>query len=475
MTSTTKALITVAATIGILAFSFLLTTLINNHGKKHTGSDATDDWNIGGRSLPLYVVIGTQFASAMGGGVLVGQVGNAYNNGLAMMIYSLFACLPFLIYMLIGNWIRENEFETIPDMVGSFCQDDRFVRFLASILTILVPFGWLISQMTAFAKIYREITGIPLEVLIIAIAVFSILFVMPAGMKTVAWTDFFFACFMILMMIVTLAFVVKNGGSLAEIRSLVPAEIIDMPKGFISVGWSTVFLWIFATVPGGMTNQMYFQRICAMKEKKQINKSLVISGSVTFIALIWSCYLGLGIHAMNPGLEGENATGWLLTQLPIGLIALFAGLIVATIMSTISSAAQSVVVNITHDIYQPVHPEASSQQVLKLSRMLSVLVLFIAAVLSIVYPNVLNAIVTTYAYSAAGLAAPMYLGYALRKKNMLTTMGIRASMVCGILGCVAATLLKSSVPYVIWGLVASVAALFLGSMLSKQSKVSPKE
>ena len=48
-------------------------------------------------------------------------------------------------------------------------------------------------------------------------------------------------------------------------------------------------------------------------------------------------------------------------------------------------------------------------------------------------------------------------------------------MVCGILGCVAATLLKSSVPYVIWGLVASVAALFLGSMLSKQSKVSPKE
>ena len=366
MTSTTKALITVAATIGILAFSFLLTTLINNRGKKHTGSDATDDWNIGGRSLPLYVVIGTQFASAMGGGVLVGQVGNAYNNGLAMMIYSLFACLPFLIYMLIGNWIRENEFETIPDMVGSFCQDDRFVRFLASILTILVPFGWLISQMTAFAKIYREITGIPLEVLIIAIAVFSILFVMPAGMKTVAWTDFFFACFMILMMIVTLAFVVKNGGSLAEIRSLVPAEIIDMPKGFISVGWSTVFLWIFATVPGGMTNQMYFQRICAMKEKKQINKSLVISGSVTFIALIWSCYLGLGIHAMNPGLEGENATGWLLTQLPIGLIALFAGLIVATIMSTISSAAQSVVVNITHDIYQPVHPEASSQQVLKL-------------------------------------------------------------------------------------------------------------
>lgn len=469
---TTKALITVTATIAILAFSFLLTTLINKRSAKKAKGDANADWNIGGRSLPIYVIIGTQFASAMGGGVLVGQVGNAYNNGLAMLIYSLFAVLPFLIYMLIGNWIREHEFETIPDMVGSFCNDDRFVRVVASVLTILVPFGWLISQMTAFAKIYREITGLPLEALIIAMAVFSIVFVMPAGMKTVAWTDFFFGCFMILIMIITFAFVIQNGGSLAEIKTNVSPDIIEMPRGFVSVGWSTVFLWIFSTLPGGMTNQMYFQRICAIKDKKQVNKSLIISCVIIFIALAWSCYLGLGIHSMNPGLEGENATGWLLTQLPIGLIALFAGLIVATIMSTISSAAQSVVVNITHDIYQPVHPEASSEKLLKMSRALSVLVLFLAAALSIIYPNVLNAIVTTYAYSAAGLAAPMYLGYALRKKNMVTTMGIRASMICGILGCIAATLLKSAVPYVIWGMAASVAALFLVSMLSKESATS---
>lgn len=318
---TTKALITVTATIAILAFSFLLTTLINKRSAKKAKGDANADWNIGGRSLPIYVIIGTQFASAMGGGVLVGQVGNAYNNGLAMLIYSLFAVLPFLIYMLIGNWIREHEFETIPDMVGSFCNDDRFVRVVASVLTILVPFGWLISQMTAFAKIYREITGLPLEALIIAMAVFSIVFVMPAGMKTVAWTDFFFGCFMILIMIITFAFVIQNGGSLAEIKTNVSPDIIEMPRGFVSVGWSTVFLWIFSTLPGGMTNQMYFQRICAIKDKKQVNKSLIISCVIIFIALAWSCYLGLGIHSMNPGLEGENATGWLLTQLPIGLIA----------------------------------------------------------------------------------------------------------------------------------------------------------
>lgn len=472
---TPKALTTVLATLAILAASFILSLIVSRRGKKSPTGDATDDWNIGGRSLPLFVVIGTQFASAMGGGVLVGQVGNAYNNGLAMLIYSFFAVLPFLIFMLIGNWIRANEFETIPDMLGSFCDNDLFVRILSSVLTILVPFGWLINQLTAFAKIYREITGIPLEILIVSMAVISILFVMPAGMKTVAWTDFFFACFMILMMVVTFVFVAKNGGSLAEVKAALPEEIIGFPKGFVSVGWTTIFLWIFSTVPGGMTNQMYFQRICAIKEKKQINKSLAITCIVTLIALGWSCFLGMGIRAMNPNIEGENATGWLLTQLPVWLIALFAGLIVATIMSTISSAAQSVVVNITHDIYQQLHPEVSSQKALKLSRLLSVLVMAVACVLAILFPHVLTVLVTTYAYSAAGLAAPMYLGYALRKKNKVTTMGLRASMICGILGCILSTLLKSTIPYVIWGILASVVALFLVSALTKGSAKALKE
>ena len=177
---TSDALVVVIATILVLGGSYGLTVLIN---KRHTrtASQAEADWNIGGRDLPIFVIVGTQFASAMGGGVLVGQVGNAYANGIAMLIYAVFSCLPFLIYMFIANWIREKEFETIPDMVGTFCNNDKTVRILASIMTIVVPFGWLISQLTAFAKIYREITGISLPILIVAMAIASLLFVMPPG------------------------------------------------------------------------------------------------------------------------------------------------------------------------------------------------------------------------------------------------------------------------------------------------------
>lgn len=67
---TPKALTTVLATLAILAASFILSLVVSRRGKKAPTGDATHDWNIGGRSLPLFVVIGTQFASAMGSGSL---------------------------------------------------------------------------------------------------------------------------------------------------------------------------------------------------------------------------------------------------------------------------------------------------------------------------------------------------------------------------------------------------------------------
>ena len=58
----------------ILGLTLLITNLLQK--RKRT---SMSDWEVADRDLPYYVVIGTQLATAMGGGVLVGHVGNAYN------------------------------------------------------------------------------------------------------------------------------------------------------------------------------------------------------------------------------------------------------------------------------------------------------------------------------------------------------------------------------------------------------------
>lgn len=453
-------LITLTLTYG---FSMVLT-------RKKTSGDGTvsaNDWEIGGRELPLPVVIGTQFATAMGGGILVGQVSNGFNNGFSVFLYGFLCQLAFFILIFIAKWLRDHQFATVPEILLHYSGPSKAVHILAGIMTIVVPLGWCCSNLTAFAKLYTTITGIPINVLICVMAALCLLFVLPSGLKTVAWTDFIFGCLMLVVGTGVAVITVNMAGGMDQVLANVPGEIVELPGSLFSVGISTTVLWIFSLTPGSLTNQMYYQRILACKESKQVNKSLFLAAIINMLAYVWAVIVGLGIRSMNPGMEGELATGWLLSEMPIWAVAIFSGLVVCTILSTISSGVQSVVVNLNRDIYRELNPNVSDQQAVRISRLLSVVVLIFAASVAMFFPRVLDMLVITYSFSAAGLVCPIFLSYILRKKGIITKNGIIAGMVAGIAVCAIAMQFESVVPYVIWGNLASGVAMIVFSKLDK--------
>ena len=171
-----------STTVAVIALTLIPTYIIS--GRKKT---TQADWEVADRSLPLYVVIGTQFASAMGGGILVAHVGNAYARGIGHFIYGVLASLPFIIIMVLAKWLRRNNFTTIPDVLAHFTNGNKLIRIVAGVMTVFVPFGWVTSQITAFGNIYSNLTGIDYTLLCVLFAVFALAFVMPSGLKTVAW------------------------------------------------------------------------------------------------------------------------------------------------------------------------------------------------------------------------------------------------------------------------------------------------
>lgn len=437
---------------------------------------SADDWVVGGRDLPTYVIIGTQFASAMGGGVLVALVGRGYSLGLSTVTYGIAASTPFFILMLLAPWIRKNNFTTIPDMLTHFYGEHKGVAILGGFFALIVPFGWITSQLGAFGILYSSITGIPPHFLVIAISAISLLFIMPSGLKTVAWTDFIFACFMIVVCILAVVYGLKMGGGLNNIMSNanVPQENVSFPGGFFSVGLPTVALWFTSALPGGCTNQIYYQRICSIKDPKKVNTSLLISGIVLIIAVAWSFFIGTVVRSINPTLvNGEGATGWFMTQLPTWLLVLFAGLVCATIMSTISSAAQTCVTNMTKDIYQKsINPDVTDKQIVGIARKLTITLMFLCCVLSIYFPNVLGWLVYTYAFSAAGLCGPIFVGYFTRDKKPFTGSAIFMSMIIAMVVCVVSKLTSSfgtPLPFTVYGIFASIATMYIAqSFYNKQ-------
>jgi len=457
-------LIIVLSSLTLLLLTVAFSFWISHIDKKE------ENWTVGGRKLPVYVVAGTQYATGgMGGGVLVASVGIGYSSGWSALTYNALYAFGVLLLVFLVSWLHKQNFSTMPDILKRLYGDNKFMVILVTLLAIVLPFGWLSAQLVAFGSLFTDITGISVNLLIPIFAVISLLFVLPGGMNSVAWTDFLFGVVILIMTFVSGIYVVNAAGGWSEIISTVPAGNVNFPDGLGAAGMYTIFLWVFAVLPGALTNQMSFQRIYASKSPKAAKQGFIAAAILGVLSGTWASVMGISIYTMNPNLSNpELAAGWFLAQIPIGFMALYAAFIVSTIMSTLSSALQSVVVNLTKDIYEPfVNPTVTEKQIVRISRFLTVVIMMLSVTLALYFPWTLGWMQSSYAYSASGLLVPIFGGFILKNSRLLTKQGAIGSMVIGIATTAIAHILGTSIPYVIFGLIGSLISFIVLNFIYK--------
>ena len=472
--STSGLMLVLASTVLVMLIGFGIAFYFQRRTK------TAEDWAMGGRSLPSYVIVFTQFATLVGGGVLVGHVSIGFSYGMAPLTYGICGAAGCFIMAIIAAWLRENEFTTLPDIFEKVYGKNRFLMLVGALMAMVVPFGWIASQATAFAKLYTSITGIDSRILVVGMIVVSVLLTLPSGFKAVAWTDFVFGVLMLALCLLTGVQALDMAGGWENIVANHPApETLSLPGGLMSAGFATTALWFIAATPGMMTNQMTLQRVCAANSAKNARRTLIVGGILIAGIELWVVVVGNACRVLNPGLAPEDASGWFLTQIPPWVLALFSGFIATTILSTTDSALQSVSVNLTQDIYkQFINPNAEDKKLLSVSRICTVFVAVAAVALAIVFPRVLDLIVASYAYSASGLLVPIYCGYAFRNKNFLTPASGVAGVVGGVIGCGLAQAFEASLPavfgiqlpYAIYGILASFLCLIVVALATRKSK-----
>ncbi|WP_031464432.1 sodium:solute symporter family protein [Sciscionella sediminilitoris] len=425
-------------------------------------ASTSQDWLAANESLPLFVVVITQFAASTGGGVLIAHVGIGYQAGWSVFIYEGCTLIGFLILSWIARWLREQRFTTVPDVITRLFGKNKVITAIAALAALAVPFGWIATQFVAFARLFGQLTGIPLPILVVVIVIASLSFVLPGGMTSVAWTDFIFGLFKITMSVVVAFYAIGLAGGWTHITETVPRRLWDW-GGFTAVGGQQIWLWIAAIIPGTLTNQLYFQRIFATKHIADARRGLNWSGVTMLISGIYAGCIGIAVRSMAPNLANqEDAAGWLLTRLPSWMLMLFAAFLVSTIVSTGGAALQSVTANLVRDVYQNLAGKtAGERRTITLSRVITVLVSVVAGILAIAFPTALSWLVATYAYSAAALAAPIFLGYLFHRRLRLRPIAAIASMLAGILGCGIAQLLDTTVPYAVYGIAVSTVVLLV--------------
>lgn len=189
------------------------------------------------------------------------------------------------------------------------------------------------------------------------------------------------------------------------------------------VAFSTLINWAFSIIPIWFIGMTLYQRIYAAKSEKEAKQAWFIAGLFEYPVM---AFLGvaLGILAkvsFDSGLlptaslsmiDPESAMPMMLKQvLPIGAL----GLIMAAFFSAILSTADSCLMASSGNICLDLFSFRKQKKALRMSQIMTFVIGFVAVLLAMFIPSVLDLMLMSYAFMVSGLTAPV-LGILWYKK-----------------------------------------------------------
>ncbi len=386
----------------------------------------SDDFMVAGRSLPLFVVMGTLLATFVGSGTVVGGASFIYQYGPFAAIFNLSGGFvgAIILYFIAGK-IRKVEIYTVPELL-----ERRFGKaalFISSIIIIFAFVGITAYQFTGGAYVLQLTTGIPLEIGAIIMCVLVIFLTVSGGLFSVAYTDALSAVLIILGFLIGVPFALNAVNGFEGLALSLPEAAKSWNGGLTFPQLLGFFLPLFLLVLG---DQNMYQRFSAAKDPNVARKSTIgfLVGNIAVIGL--TILLATTSIVLFPNIAPDTAILSLAVEglpLVIGVLILCAA--VAFIITTATSYLLSSSGNIVRDLIQRTSKKPISESKLLWYNRLVVLILGVLAyVLGQFFPSVLA--IQMYSYTMYGASlTPAILATVLWKRA--TKAGILSSMVVG--------------------------------------------
>ncbi|MFD5852154.1 sodium:solute symporter [Cytobacillus pseudoceanisediminis] len=386
----------------------------------------SDDFMVAGRSLPLFVVMGTLLATFVGSGTVVGGASFIYQYGPFAAIFNLSGgIVGAIILYFIASKIRQIEIYTVPDLL-----ERRFGKtalYISSVIIIFAFVGITAYQFTGGAYVLQLTTGIPLEVGAIIMCALVIFLTVSGGLFSVAYTDALSAILIIIGFLFGVPFALNAVGGFEGLSLSLPEMNKTWNGGLSFPQLLGFFLPLFLLVLG---DQNMYQRFSAAKDPNVARKSTIgfFVGSVFVISL--TIILATTSIVLFPDIKPDTA----ILSLAIDGVPLVVGLLilcsaVAFIITTATSYLLSASGNIVSDLIQrSSKSKLSESKLLWYNRVIVVILGVLAYVLGQFFPSVLA--IQMYSYTMYGASlTPAILATVLWKNA--TKAGVISSMIVG--------------------------------------------
>lgn len=454
--------------ISFIVLYLLITIFVGWYASKFVKTSS--DFAIAGRRMPTYVVASGLFATWFGSETVMGASAEFVEHGLLGVIEDPFGAA--LCLLLLGLFFARPLYKlnilTFSDYFN--IRYSKKVEWISAIFMIPSYFGWIAAQLVALAIILQAIANIPFAWGIIICASVVLFYTYIGGMWSVAITDTVQTVVIIIGMLVLMFELVSQIGGWKQMVAQTPEGFFRFtPKENTIPSWVAYFgAWI--TIGwGSIPQQDVFQRtLSAKSEKVAVNSaywSALMYLSIASMPLVIALCGTLLYPDIKQGDTQMTIPILVLKHTSVGRQIVFFGALLSAILSTCSGSILAPATVLGENIIKPLYGDkVSDEKLLKLMRLSTIGITVIGVALSLFKADIYELVGESSALSLVALFVPLVAGLYWKKAN---TLGAILSMTLGTGVWTFFEFYETEIPSMIWGLLASILGMFVGTFISK--------
>jgi solute:Na+ symporter, SSS family len=445
-----------------------------------TRTHTTKDFVVAGRTLPLYVVTATVFATWFGSETVLGVSSTFITEGLRGIVSDPFGaslCL-ILVGLVFAARLYRMDLLTIGDYYR--VRYDAVAEVLVSSAIVLSYLGWFSAQIVVIGLVFNVVTGGAITMgqgIVIGTAV-VLVYTLWGGMFSVAWTSF-------VQMIVIVVGVCYIAWLLADQAGGVGTVVAHAHAAGRFEFWpqwqGRDVLWFIAALVtvmfGSIPQQDVFQRVMSSRSERIAVAGSILGGSLYFLFAFVPIFIAYSAFLIDPemvkklmAVDHQQILPTLILQnTPPFAQILFFGALLSAVMSTAAGTLLAPSVTFTENILKKlIRRELTDHQFLWTMRavvaVFAVCVTFFALHTdATIYQLVVGAYKVTLVAAFIPLVAGLYWPRATRQGALFSIVG-------GVVTWLAleAASPEGYVPPQLAGLVASAFGMLAGSLLPQR-------
>jgi Na+/proline symporter len=408
----------------VVAYLVIITILGVYFGKKVKNQE---DYAVAGRSLPIYVLVGTLIATWMGSGTVMGGANSmGYKLGFGVAIaFSLASPIGQLVLTYISKKIRRQNAQTVPEVIEHVYGSKA--RIVSTLIILLAYLGVVAYQYLGVGMLLNSILGISPEMGTLVAFVVIIATSLFGGLYSVAYTDFISTVMILTGLFVGVPLAIHGAGGWGWVVSNVP----EGHMGFGELNFLQVLGFFLPTFVYIMGDQNMYQRFFAAKDENTAMKGGIWWSALTLAIGVVISMAAVTARALYPDIDASQA---FITLANNGMPKIIGGVAIAAvaafIITTANSFLLSIGINTGWDIYaRYINPNPDPKRMLFVSRCCVLGLGILGYVLIKFFPELLA--LQMYAYTMYGAAISPAVVAAVCWPERMTALGGMASILSG--------------------------------------------